>query len=102
MVDVFREGNFELVTLMETKVKGNGEASWWEVNGIIVGVQKMERAREGVAILLDDVLHSAVTELGCVSYRIVWIKFKFSRVKVCVVVGYSGGFSGEARGAVPP
>ena len=26
---------------------------------------------------------------GCVSSRILWNKFKFSRVKVCVVVGYS-------------
>ena len=26
---------------------------------------------------------------GCVSSRILWIKFKFSIVKVCVVVGYS-------------
>ena len=24
----------------------------------------------------------------CVSSRILWIKFKFSRVKVCVVMGY--------------
>ena len=27
-------------------------------------------------------------QFGCVSFRILWIKFKFSRVKVCVVVGY--------------
>ena len=40
----------------------------------------MERAWEEVAILLNDVWHS-----GCVSSRILWIKFKFSRVKVCVV-----------------
>ena len=29
-----------------------------------------------------------VIDLGCVSSRILWNKFKFSRVKVCVVVGY--------------
>ena len=44
----------------------------------------MERAGEGVALLLNN----AVRDFGCVSSRILWIKFKFSRVKVCVVVGY--------------
>ena len=49
----------------------------------------MERARE--------VWHSAVIDFGCVSSRILWIKFKFSRVKVCVVVGYSPNVEGEER-----
>ena len=48
----------------------------------------MERAREGVPILLNDVWTSAVVIYGRVSSRIIWIKFMFSRVKVCVVVGY--------------
>ena len=47
-----------------------------------------KRAREGVAVLLNNVWHSAIIDFGCVSSRILWIKFKFSRVKVCVVVGY--------------
>ena len=49
----------------------------------------MERTRERVAILLNDVRHSAVIDFRCVSSRILWIKFKLSRVKVCVVVGYN-------------
>ena len=49
----------------------------------------MERTREGVAILLNNVWHSVVIDFGCISSRILWIKFKFSRVKVCVVVRYS-------------
>ena len=49
----------------------------------------MERYREGVAILLNDVWHSVVVDFGCVSSRTFWIKLKFSRVSVCVVVGYS-------------
>ena len=48
----------------------------------------MERAREGVAVLMYDVWHSPVVKYRCVSSRILWIKFRFSRVKVCVVVGY--------------
>ena len=48
----------------------------------------MRRAREGVAVLLSDVWHSAVVKCGYVSSRILWIKFKLSRVNVCVVVWY--------------
>ncbi|MCQ7013011.1 hypothetical protein, partial [Clostridioides difficile] len=66
-MDVFRKGKFDLLALTETKLKGNGEVSWCGVNGIIAGVQEMERAREGVAILLSDVWHSAVIDFGCVS-----------------------------------
>ena len=62
---------------METKLKGNGEVSWCGVNGIIGGVQEMERAREGVAILLNDVCYTAVIDFVCISSRTLWIKFKF-------------------------
>ena len=30
---------------------------------------------------------SAVIDFGCVSSRILWVKIKISRVKVCVVAG---------------
>ena len=39
-------------------------------------------------VLLSDVWQSAVVKFACVSSRILWIKFQFSRVNVCVVVGY--------------
>ena len=58
------------------------------VKVIFAGVQEMVIVRERMAILLNDVWHSAVVKYGCDSSRILWIKFKFSRVKVCVVVGY--------------
>ena len=54
----------------------------------MAGFQEMERARKGMVILLNNVWHSAVVDFGCVSTRTLWIKLKFSRVKVCVVVGY--------------
>ena len=79
VVDVFRKERFEYLALIETKLKGNREVSWCGVNGIIASVQEMERDREKVAILLKDVWHSAVIDVGCVSFRILWIKFKFSR-----------------------
>ena len=46
---------------------------------------------------LLDVWHSAVVKHGCASPRILWIKFKFSRVTVCVVVGYDPNEEGEER-----
>ena len=48
-----------------------------------------------MAILLNNVWHSAVIDFGCVSSRILWIKLKFPSVKVCAVVGYE---SSEGNG----
>ena len=53
------------------------------MNGIIVSVQEIGRARKGVAILINDEWHSAAIDFGCVSSRILWVEFKFSSVK-CV------------------
>ena len=58
------------------------------MNGIIGGVQWMERVREEVTILSHKVWHSAVI-LGCYSPRTLWFKLKFSSIKACVVVAYS-------------
>ena len=40
-----------MLALTGKKLKGNGEESWYGVNGIIGCVQENERAREGVAVL---------------------------------------------------
>ena len=45
-MDIFREGEFELLALTEMKLKGNGEVSWCGVNGITGEVQEIERAVE--------------------------------------------------------
>ena len=74
-MDVFRKGKFEFLASTETKLKVNGEVSLCGVNAIIAGVQKMERDREGVAVLLKDMWQSAVIDFRC--GRILWIKFKF-------------------------
>ena len=34
MADVFRKGKYELIALIETKMKGNAEISWCEVSFI--------------------------------------------------------------------
>ena len=64
---------------------------------MFAGFQEMERAREGLAILLNDVWYSAVLKSGFVYYRILWIKFKFSRVKICVVVRFDPSEDVEER-----
>ena len=79
VVDIFKKEKFELLALTETKLKGKGEVSWSGVNGIISGVQ-MERGREGVSVLFNDVWHSTAVKSGYVSSRILWIKSNFSRV----------------------
>ena len=59
MVDIFKKGKFKLLAFTETELKRKGEVSWSGVNVIFAGVQEMKRAREGLAVLLNDVLHSA-------------------------------------------
>ena len=67
----FQKGKlFELLALTDTKLKGNGEVSWCGVNSIIGCFQEMERTREGVAILLNDVWHIGVVDFECFSSRI--------------------------------
>ena len=39
VVDISKEGKFELLALMETKLKGKGEVSWFGVNGTIDRLQ---------------------------------------------------------------
>ena len=58
------------------------------MNGIIESVQEIKRAREGMVVLMTDEWHNAVIGFGCVSSKILWVKFKFSRIKVCVVAVY--------------
>ena len=62
MVDVFRKGKFELFDLTETKLKANGEVSWCGVNGIPVGVQEIEKASDGIIVLMNDEWHIAVID----------------------------------------
>ena len=58
------------------------------MNGIRVCVQEIEKVRDGVAALIKNVWRSAVSDFRYVSSRTLWVKFKFSRVKVCKVLVY--------------
>ena len=59
VVNIFRKG---VLPLTETKLKGNEEVSWCGVNGIIAGVQEIERVREGVVVLMYYAWHIAVID----------------------------------------
>ena len=50
--DIWGKGDLELLALTGTKLKGNGKILWCWVNHVIVGVHEIERAREGVTVLL--------------------------------------------------
>ena len=52
-MDVFRKGNFELLAYGD-KIERKWRSIMVGVNGTIAGVQEMERAREGVAFLLNN------------------------------------------------
>ena len=54
MIGAFKKGKFELLALIKAKLKGNGEVSWCVVDGITACVQKIERAREGVVVFIND------------------------------------------------
>ena len=59
-----------MLALTETKLNRNGEVSWCGVNGIIEGVQEIERGREGAVVLMNDECNSVVNGFGQVSSRI--------------------------------
>ena len=68
-----QKGKVRVAYLDGDEIEGSG------VNVIFTGVHEMERTREGVAVLLNDMWHSEVVTSGYVSSRILLIKFKFSR-----------------------
>src|SRR5678816_3426857 len=88
VMDVFGKGKFDLLALTETKMEGKGEIKWCGVKCVRAGVEENERGREGVAILMSDLWYKAMVDFVCVSPRILMVKFKFEKVKVCVVVTY--------------
>src|SRR5678815_4943822 len=51
-------------------------------------MERNEREREGIAILMSDLWYRAMVDFVCESTRILMVKFKFEKVKVCVVVTY--------------
>ena len=69
MVGVFRKGKFELLALTETKLKRNREISFCGVNSIVADFQEIEVAREGTAILSNDVWYSSAMTLDMLALK---------------------------------
>ena len=66
------------------------------MNSINASVQDMGRVRKGVTLLMSNKLHSGENDFGCVSFEILWVTFKFSTAKVCVV-GVYGPIEGDNK-----
>ena len=49
------------------------------VNSMSAAFQEIEKGRENVAVLVDDVWHIDVIDFGYISSRILCVKLKFSR-----------------------
>ena len=48
---------------------------------------------------MNDVRHNGVIDFGCICFRILWAKFRFSSIKVCGVVvdGPAEGVAEEGK-----
>ena len=92
VVDAFKRGNFKVMGLCETKLKGNGEEEWNNcgVKCIRAGVSETSRrAKEGVGMLICQEWYEKMSSFECVSSRCLIVKFKFPKVKVAVIVAYA-------------
>ena len=70
-----------------------GRFSWCGVNGTISSPPGIERTRKCVVVLMN-VYHSIM-----VDFRIIWIKFRFSKIKVFVVVVAYDTIEGDVEGS---
>ena len=75
VINVFKNGKFELLVLTETKVKGSGEDEWCGVKCVYAGVERNVRAKKGVTILMNDAWHKSMVKFECVSSRVLMAKF---------------------------
>ena len=76
---MFLRWMFDVCALSETKPKGKGEVMFGEVEGRVSGIT-VDRAREGVALLLSGRLMRCVVEWKEVSSKLMWIRVKIERV----------------------
>ena len=66
MVGAFRKGEFELLALAETKLKGNGEGSWCGVNGIIARVVLVLLGGQGACARVVLILRECIWNMPAV------------------------------------
>ena len=69
--DMFQRRKMDVLALSETKLKGKGEVAFGGVKGRVSAVRG-GRAREGVALVLNEWMLSKVVEWKEVSSRLMW------------------------------
>ena len=87
---MFEERKMDVLALCETKVKGRGEIAFGEVIGRVSGVER-GRAREGVALLLNEWMKSRVVEWKEVSSRLMWVRVRIGNECWAIVSAYGPG-----------
>ena len=88
--DMFGKRKMSVLALCETKIKGKGEVAFGEVMGRVSGVER-GRAREGVALLVNEWLVNKVVEWKEVSSRIMWVRIRFGRECWAFISAYGPG-----------
>ena len=88
VVKIFKESRMGLLGLCEINLKGNEKFLWNDVHGVRAGMKGRERAKEGVGVLMNEEWYKALVKYECVSSRVIYVKFKFKRVKMHIVVAY--------------
>ncbi|XP_071547063.1 craniofacial development protein 2-like [Panulirus ornatus] len=88
---MFEERNMDVLALSETKLKGKGEEWFGNVLGVKSGVSERTRAREGVALLLNQELWEYVIECKKVNSRLIWVKLKVDGERWVIIGAYAPG-----------
>ena len=88
---MFISRGMDVLALSETKMKGKGEVSFGEMSGRISGVATGERAREGVALLLNDWMKKLVVEWKELSSKLMWVRVRLGRECWAFISAYGPG-----------
>ena len=86
---MFLRRRFDVCALSEAKLKGKGEVMFGEVVGRVSGVAG-GRAREGVTLLLSEMLLRCVVE-GSRCHPGLWVRVKIERESLLFISTYGQG-----------
>ena len=91
IVDMFKERKLDILSLSESKVKGEGVREWEGERVIVSGVPERCRAREGVAVMIKGSLWGSVKEYKCINSRMLWVRIKVAGERIVFVCVYGPG-----------
>ena len=87
---MFGRNGMDVLSLCKMKMKGKGEVAFGEVTGRVPGVER-GRAKEGVALLLNEWMIKKLVEWKEVSSRLMWVKVWMGRECWAFVSAYRSG-----------